>query len=366
MDHPGQVYQRHCGEHRQRHTHSRQPRNDQQHRATRTDHQPETGQYGPQGQCTVSRGGATESGRRVVIVGQPPFVVLPGTPTPPVVLLCHTHPPGQRVHWCGSAGVRAVSVGVPPGDCSKTRCGAVDSPAARAGSALVEPLGRVTRRNYPWCWAESNLMHTAAAPADQQTVVCRPPPGRRRRIRYRIRALLSGQIPSTAMNPRAQVIHLGELSVRLRQAARHLFETVLAPLGLFWLMLTLTNLTGGLVAALSWALGVLLCRLFTRSPIPAVLWLTTGLLVIRTAIGYATGSVFLYFLQPTLQNFVIAFVLLATLGLRRPLIARLADDFCAFPVALTSNLRVQRFFRRVSLLWALVFLTNGAATLWVL
>ena len=186
------------------------------------------------------------------------------------------------------------------------------------------------------------------------------------RIGDRIREPLTTQIPSTAMNPRAQVIHLGELSVRLRQAGRHLVETVLAPLGLFWLMLTLTNLTGGLIAALSWALGVLLGRVLTRSPIPAVLWLTTGLLVIRTAIGYATGSVFLYFLQPTLQNFVIAFVLLATVGLRRPLIARLADDFCAFPMALTSNLRVQRFFRRVSLLWALVFLTNGAATLWVL
>jgi hypothetical protein len=173
-------------------------------------------------------------------------------------------------------------------------------------------------------------------------------------------------IPSSAMNPRAQVIHLGELSARVRQAARHLFEVVLAPLGLFWLMLTLTNLTGGLIAALSWALGVLLGRVLTRTPIPTVLWLTTGLVVIRTVIGYTTGSVFLYFLQPTLQNFVIAFVLLATVGLRRPLIARLADDFCAFPVALTSNLRVQRFFRRVSLLWAMVFLTNGVTTLWVL
>jgi hypothetical protein len=173
-------------------------------------------------------------------------------------------------------------------------------------------------------------------------------------------------LPSTAMHSRTQVIHLGALSGQLRQVAQRLFEVVLAPLGLFWLMLSLTNLTGGLLAALSWALGALLCRLLTRSPIPAVLWLTTGLLVIRTAIGYATGSAFLYFLQPTLQNFVIAFVLLGTVGLRRPLIARLADDFCAFPAALTSNLRVQRFFRRVSLLWALVFLTNGAATLWVL
>ncbi|MGH3931448.1 MAG: VC0807 family protein [Pseudonocardiaceae bacterium] len=168
------------------------------------------------------------------------------------------------------------------------------------------------------------------------------------------------------MQPRKQTIHLGALSGKLRHAAQHLFEVVLAPLGLFYLVLTLTNLTGGLLAALGWGLAALLVRLVTRRPIPAVLLLTTGLLVVRTAIGYATGSVFLYFLQPTLQNFLIAFALLATVGLRRPLLARLADDFCAFPAALTSNPRVQRFFRRVSLLWALVFLTNGVATLWVL
>jgi hypothetical protein len=169
------------------------------------------------------------------------------------------------------------------------------------------------------------------------------------------------------MHSRAQVIHLGALSGQLRQAARHVFEMVLIPLGLFYLLLILTNLNGGLLAALGWGLTALLRRVLTRSPIPAVLLLTTGLLVVRTIVGYTTGSVFLYFLQPTLQNFVIAFGLLATLPLRRPLIARLADDFCAFPVALTSNVRVQRFFRRrVSSLWALVFLTNGVATLWVL
>ncbi|MGH3827093.1 MAG: VC0807 family protein [Pseudonocardiaceae bacterium] len=168
------------------------------------------------------------------------------------------------------------------------------------------------------------------------------------------------------MYPRAQVIYLGGLSGRLCQVARHLFEVVLAPLGLFYLLLHVTNLTGGLFGALGWALAALMRRVLTRSPIPTVLWLSTGLLVVRTVIGYATGSVFLYFLQPTLQNFLISFVLLATVGLRRPLIARLADDFCAFPLALTSNLVVQRFFRRVSLLWAMVFLTNGVATLWML
>jgi hypothetical protein len=152
----------------------------------------------------------------------------------------------------------------------------------------------------------------------------------------------------------------------LRQVLRHLFEVILAPLGLFYLLLSFTNLTGALFAALGWAFAAMARRVLTRSPIPAVLWLSTVLLVVRTVVGYTTGSVFLYFLQPTLQNFLIAFGLLATVRLRRPLIARLADDFCAFPTALTSNLRVQRFFRRVSLLWALVFLTNGAATLWVL
>lgn len=113
-------------------------------------------------------------------------------------------------------------------------------------------------------------------------------------------------LPSPAMHPRGQTIHLGALSGQLRHAARHLFEVVLAPLGLFYLVLTLTDLTGGLLAALGWALAALVMRVVTRSRIPAVLLLTTGLLVVRTAIGYATGSVFLYFLQPTLQNFLIA------------------------------------------------------------
>jgi intracellular septation protein A len=168
------------------------------------------------------------------------------------------------------------------------------------------------------------------------------------------------------MHTRAQVIHLQALPGQLRQVLRHLFEVALAPVVLFYLLLTFTNLTGALFAALGWAFAAMARRVLTHSPIPAVLWLSTVLIVVRTLIGYTTGSVFLYFLQPTLQNFLIAFGLLATVRLRRPLIARLADDFCAFPTALTSNLRVQRFFRRVSLLWALVFLTNGAATLWVL
>jgi hypothetical protein len=178
-------------------------------------------------------------------------------------------------------------------------------------------------------------------------------------------ALSKAPLPFAAMQQR-QTIHLGELSKHLGRASLHLLETVLAPLGLFYLLLTLTNLTGGLIAALAWIFCALGWRVVTRTPIPSVLLITTALLVARSVIGFATGSVFLYFLQPTLQNFLYAIVLVATVPLRRPLIARLADDFCAFPTSLTERPRVQRFFRRVSLLWAAVFLTNGATTLWAL
>jgi intracellular septation protein A len=161
-------------------------------------------------------------------------------------------------------------------------------------------------------------------------------------------------------------VHLPALGAMVRHGGKHLVESTLIPLSLFYLLLSVVGLDGGLIAALSWSVLALIRRVVLRRKIPAVLILTTGLLVARTVLGLVTGSVFLYFLQPTLQNFLIAFVLLASLPFGRPFLAKLADDFCAFPTAFTEHPRVQRFFRRVSLLWALVFVTNGAVTLFIL
>lgn len=168
------------------------------------------------------------------------------------------------------------------------------------------------------------------------------------------------------MHHPVRTVHLGALPQHLWHASKHLIETVLAPLLLFYLLYTLTDLTGGLVAALGWTTAAVVGRLILRVRVPAVLWLTIGMLGVRTAIGLATGSPFLYFLQPSLQNFLIAGVLLLTLPFERTFIAKLADDFCVLPRVLHGNKRVQRFFRRVSVLWAMVFAVNGLATLWVL
>jgi intracellular septation protein A len=162
------------------------------------------------------------------------------------------------------------------------------------------------------------------------------------------------------------LIHLPPIGSLLRHAGRPLLESTLIPLALFWILFTHAGFDAGIIGALSWSALAIGRRVVTRRKIPAILWLTTVLLVARTVVGLWTGSAFLYFLQPTVQNFVFAGLLLVTIGLDRPLLAKLADDFCAFPDALTEHPRMKAFFKKVSLLWAAVFLVNGVTTLAVL
>lgn len=161
-------------------------------------------------------------------------------------------------------------------------------------------------------------------------------------------------------------IHLPALGVHLRHGVKHLMEATFIPLGLFYLVFSLTNLRGALFAGLGWSLAALAYRALTHRRIPTVLLLMTGILIARTAVGYATGSVFLYFLAPSLQDFLIGLAFLALLPFGRSLIAKLAADFCVFPPALTDNPRVRAFFNRVSILWASVFFACGGLTLWML
>jgi intracellular septation protein A len=161
-------------------------------------------------------------------------------------------------------------------------------------------------------------------------------------------------------------VHLPSIGSLLRHAGVPLLESTLIPLGLFWVLFNQAGFDAGLFAALGWSALAISRRLVLRRRLPVVLLISTGLLVARTAIGLWTGSTFFYFLQPTVQNFVFALALLVTLGFERPLLAKLADDFCPFPEALTGHPHIKRFFKRVSLLWAFVFMVNGATTLVVL
>jgi uncharacterized membrane protein len=161
-------------------------------------------------------------------------------------------------------------------------------------------------------------------------------------------------------------VDLPSWRVVAKQGARHLVENTLAPLAVFYIALVTVGLMWAFVSALGLCYATLAVRLVRRQPVPAMLLLGVALITARGVIGLATGSVFLYFLQPSLGNFAIGALFLGTVAIGRPLVARLAGEFCGFPDEVVKHHRLRSFFRQVSLIWATVFCINGAVAIWML
>jgi hypothetical protein len=152
----------------------------------------------------------------------------------------------------------------------------------------------------------------------------------------------------------------------LRHAVPVVLEAIVAPLGLFYLVLMLWGFRGALIAALGWSFLALGRRLHRGERISMLLLLGTLLLTLRTAVSFITGSSFLYFAQPTAGTIVIAFVLFGSALLGRPFTQRFAGDFCPIDPELLARPLVHRFFVRISVLWATVLLLNAGFVLWLL
>jgi hypothetical protein len=63
---------------------------------------------------------------------------------------------------------------------------------------------------------------------------------------------------------------------------------------------------------------------------------------------------------------LIASAFLISVPLGQPLAQRLARDFVPLPAWLLAEDHIGKFFKRVSLLWAFVGLTNASIALWLL
>ena len=50
----------------------------------------------------------------------------------------------------------------------------------------------------------------------------------------------------------------------------------------------------------------------------------------------------------------------------RPVLDRLAHEFCPFPTELSARLRSGRFFTRLSVVWSACYFINAAGTVWLL
>jgi hypothetical protein len=155
-------------------------------------------------------------------------------------------------------------------------------------------------------------------------------------------------------------------SAALRHAVPVVLEGVVAPLALFYLVLSVSGFRGALLAALGWSFAALGHRLYKGERVSMLLVLGTLLLTLRTAISFITGSAFIYFAQPMAGTIVIALVLFGSALAGRPFTQRFAGDFCPIDPELLARPLVQRFFIRISVLWATVLLVNAGFVLWLL
>jgi uncharacterized protein DUF3159 len=152
----------------------------------------------------------------------------------------------------------------------------------------------------------------------------------------------------------------------VRHAAPRVFEGAIAPVAVFLLALHFLGVVGAIVAGLGFAYGIIGWRLLTRRRVPGLLVLGAVSLTARSVLAVASGSVFVYFLQPTLGTALVATVFLASAGAGRPLAGRLARDFCPIPDHVASTVPMRRFFTQITLLWAVTQLLNAAVAMWLL
>ena len=138
------------------------------------------------------------------------------------------------------------------------------------------------------------------------------------------------------------------------------------PLTVFYVFLWLTGVWGALIGALLWSYAALIRRRIRREPMSGVLVIGASYFTIRTVSAVATGSVFLYFVQPTLGRAALALVFLGSALISKPMAQKIATDFLPIPEELLTRPAARRFFVRVSVLWSMVFAVDASVTLWLL
>ena len=140
-----------------------------------------------------------------------------------------------------------------------------------------------------------------------------------------------------------------------RRSLPSLIEATVIPAILFYVFFTTLGPTPAMLAVLVWGYGAVLRRLVGGRGIPGILQLAVIGLTVRTIIGILSGT-FMYFLQPVATTLALALVFFGSLMFGRPMIARMASDFCPLAPEIAGRPGVVRLFSGLTLLWALVHL----------
>jgi hypothetical protein len=138
------------------------------------------------------------------------------------------------------------------------------------------------------------------------------------------------------------------------------------PGALFFVCFTVANVWTAILAALGWTYGAIAFRALTGRRTSGMLVLTAIVMTGRTALALATGSTFLYFLQPVITDGLVGTTFLLSLATARPVVARLAGDFYPMDEDVAMRPRVRRLFWHLTMVWALLCLGKATMTMWLL
>jgi hypothetical protein len=147
-----------------------------------------------------------------------------------------------------------------------------------------------------------------------------------------------------------------------RRGLPRVLEATLVPALIFFVLVTTLGPIAAMIGVLVWGYGAILRRVVRGHAIPTILLLATLGLTIKTFFGLASGSTFFYFVQPVATTVVLAMVFLGSVVLGRPIIARLAHDFCPIHPDVASRQPVARLFAGLTVLWAIVHIVIAGAT----
>ena len=152
----------------------------------------------------------------------------------------------------------------------------------------------------------------------------------------------------------------------LRQVAtRTLFVSVL-PMTVFYVTVSVAGVRAAALVTAALYYAGLFTRIIRRKPVLAAAVFAAGLLALRTIVVFCTGSAFLYFLQPVAGTVAVATAFAASTIIGRPILERLAHEFCPLTPELSAHLRSARFFSRISLVWTISYGVNAVGTVWLL
>ena len=156
------------------------------------------------------------------------------------------------------------------------------------------------------------------------------------------------------------------LGAVIRRVALSITVACAIPAALFYTVFAFAGVWVAICFALAWSYGALIWRAATGRRTSGLLVLTAAVLTGRTLISEAADSTFLYFLQPIVTDAAIGLVFVVSLFGARPLVARLAGDFYPMTHEIAARPRIQRLFRVLTAMWALLYLGKATFTLWLL